>query len=166
MKNRSLRTKIIVFVLGIFMIGCSKDPFPDINIPVYPNNENLVSNVNKPAKGTKSVSYFVNTFFPAKHVITFYNTELEKLGYKPYSEDGYGKLQWQSFNHKSGAWEETTEVPARFNATWVDSKKQIRIILVMNYEYDGSDKEWRNNLFVHCTVSKFFDFRDLKPPKI
>lgn len=163
---RCLKTKIIFIVFGILISGCSTDPFPDFNIPVYPKNENLIKNINRPAKGIKSVAYFVKIQFPAMNVITYYDKELGKLGYKPYSEDGYGKHQWESFNHTSGYWEKTNEVPGRFRATWVDSDKQIRIILSMSYKYDGRDNEWRNNLFVHCTVSKFFDSRDLKPPQI
>ncbi len=166
MKNRHLKYKAIFFVFCILTFGCSTDPFPDFKIPVYPKNENIKKNINKPAKGTKSVAYFVKIQFPAMNVITYYDKNLGELGYKPFFEDGYGKHQWESFNHKSGYWEKTNDVPGRFIATWVDSERQIRIILSMKYMYDGLDKEWRNNLFVHCTVSKFFDFRDLSPPKM
>ena len=165
MNNQSILAKIAA-LLTVLILGCSADPFPHISIPVYPNHENLLNLVNKPAKGTKAVTYFVKTAFPASDIVSFYKNEFEKLGFEPYSDDGYGKQQWESFNYQSGEWEKTSEIPGRFISTWVDKNKDLRIILVMTNEYDASDALWKNKLFVSCTVSPFFDFRKVKPPSI
>ena len=112
---------------------------------------------------SKYVAYKVRLKFPASQVINYYDTQLSKLGYTVFNEDGYGDREWVNFNHSTGEWEETIQPPARYISTWTDNRKRTRLILVLDYPPEEKSKGTNNRvLFVDCRLSKFFDFRSLK----
>ncbi len=139
----------------------NKDPYSFFEIPIYPDAYDIKKYVNNPI-GSKSVFYKVNTKFPASEIISFYNKQFRKMELIPYFEDGYGIRKWENFNPKTGKWEKTSSVPARFIATWTDKKKTLRVVLLLRYKYNAKDKEWDKKLFVNCTIYKFFDFRKIQ----
>ncbi len=97
-----------LFFLTFIICACSSDPFPNLDVPVYQNSVNIQRTVNKPAKGVKTVVYYNEISFPARDLIAFYDKEFKKIGYVPFSEDGYGLRRWENFNYKSCEWEPTS----------------------------------------------------------
>jgi len=136
--------------------AAEKDPFPNVTLPIHPKAIDPESQINSPAEGAKSVAYKINMPFPAAEITAFYDREFTKIGYRRYTEDGGGTFQWENFNPKSGQWEKTASVPARYTAVWVDPKHSVRIWLYIAYKYDGKDKSWKDHPIVSVNMAKFF----------
>lgn len=82
--NKCIKTSIFTFVLfGVIPLpGCSKqDPFPSVKLPIYPSATDVHHKIDSPAKGAKSVVYFVQIDFPANELTEFYNKEMERMGF-------------------------------------------------------------------------------------
>jgi hypothetical protein len=151
------KISFILFLIIIF-IGCSKkDPFPEIQLPKYPNAINPELLVNRPAKCAKALVYKLNIPFPATEVTTFYNDEIEKLGFSQAPVESIATFKWENFNEKTGEWEETNSVPARYTATWINPDKSIRIWLYMAYKYKYGNQDWEKTLEVSCNIADYFD---------
>jgi hypothetical protein len=156
------QNKYMLIFLAFLIYGCSSDPFPSIDLPVYQNSISIHHEVNKPANGVKSVFYHNNISFPANELIAFYDKKFGNSGYVLYSEDGYGMRRWENYNPESGEWEPTSQAPCRYISTWTDGSKKVRVILSMRYEYNPNRKNGNADLFVSCTVSPFFDFKNME----
>ena len=115
--------------------------------------------INRPAKDTKAVAYNLSMDFPARDVTDFYNKEMERIGLTPFPEEGFTTFKWESFNSKSGNWEQTTKIPARYTASWVDKKKTQRIFLYVAYGPRKNIKDWEHTPLVSCNITKYFDKR-------
>jgi hypothetical protein len=162
LKSNSIFLIIIFVVASYLLLGAKekKNPLPNIEIPIYMNAYEINKYVNNQI-GRKEIFYKINIKFPAREVILFYENKFRKMGFFPYSEDGYGNRRWENFNLKTGNWESTTQIPARYIATWVDTKRKIRIVLFLRYEYDATNRDWKNKLLVNCSVQEFFEFKDM-----
>lgn len=161
MKITFIHAKIILLI--ILLIGCGKsDPFPAVKLPIYPSAINLNQAIDSPAKGAKAVVYDVSMDFPAKELTDFYNREMRKIGFIPLPEEGIGTFKWEDFNSKSGNWEETTKVPARYTATWVNKEKTQRVGLYIVYKPKRNSKNWENIPMVSCNIAKYFDMGIVK----
>ena len=166
---RILKLTLLIVALLIGMCCSpyaeSKSEFFDIDLPVYPNGYSIRQGSESSLK-CKYLHYKVNIEFPANEVIELYDRAFHDLGFTDYSEDGYGSRRWENFSYSSGEWEITDHVPARFIATWVDEKKEKRIVLVLGYQYEANnDQKWRRVLWVDCKVCQFFDSRRIKAPE-
>ena len=147
-----------ILPLIILLIGCTKsDPFPAVQLPIYPSAINPNKAIDSPVKGAKSVVYDVAMDFPAKELTDFYDKELSKIGFFPLPEEGIGTFKCEDFYSKSGNWEETTKVPARYTATWVNKEKTQRIWLLIAYGPRRNIKNWENTPMVSCNMAKYFD---------
>ncbi len=161
----------IIFTCSIsiclLFFGCSKsDPFPKISLPIHPSAINPESFFDRPAKGAKCVVYDLRMPFPADEITIFYDSEMDKMGFKPSFEKEAGTFKWENYNYKSGEWEVTTTVPARYTATWVNPEKTLRIWLYIAYKYDGADNSWKNTPMVSCNMANYFDFSLIDPPNL
>ncbi|OGP68246.1 MAG: hypothetical protein A2W27_02965 [Deltaproteobacteria bacterium RBG_16_44_11] len=156
MKKTFIHAKTIILIL--LLIGCGKsDPFPSVKLPIYPSAINVHQAIDSPAKGAKSVVYDVSMNFPAKELTDFYNKEMGAMGFIPLPEKGIGTFKWEYFNRRSGNWEETTKVPERYTATWVNKEKTQRVWLYIAYEPRRNIKNWENTPMVSCNMAKYFD---------
>jgi hypothetical protein len=161
MKKTSILAKTILLV--ILLIGCAKsDPFPAVKLPIYPSAINPNKAIDSPVKGAKAVVYDVAMDFPAKKLTDFYNREMSKIGFIPLPEEGIGTFKWEDFNSKSGNWEETTKVPARYTATWVNKEKTQRVWLYIAYKLRRNGEKWENIAMVSCNMAKYFDMDIVK----
>ncbi len=156
MKISFMHPKTIL--LTIMLIGCAKsDPFPALQLPIYPSAINPNKAIDSPVKGAKSVVYDVAVGFPAKELTDFYNQEMEKIGFFPFPEKGIGTFKWEDFNAASGDREETSKVPARYTATWVNSEKTQKVWLCIYYKPRKNCEKWENIAMVSCNMAKYFD---------
>jgi hypothetical protein len=93
------KTFIIVkiLLLIILLIGCTKsDPFPALQLPIYPSAINANKAIDSPVKGAKSVAYDAALDFPAKELTDFYDREMSKIGFIPLPEEGIGTFKWKT----------------------------------------------------------------------
>ena len=161
MNKAVMLAKILPMI--ILLIGCTKsDPFPGVQLPIYAGAMNLNKAFDSPAEGAKSVAYDVTMDFPANELIDFYNKEMSKIGFSPLPEEGIGTFKWEDFNTKSGRWEESSRVPARYTATWVNKEKTQRVWLYIVYKPKGNSKDWENMPMVSCSMAKYFDMDIVK----
>ncbi len=158
--------RAIFFILLLalsFSVACTRDPFPNITLPVHPKAINPEFENNAPFKGAKAVAYKIRMPFPAQELTTFYDTELQKMGYERVSADTVFTFQWMNFNYKSGDWKKTTTVEeARYTAAWVDHQKTNKIWLYIAYRYDGANADWNITPLVSISIAKAADFKEVK----
>lgn len=100
--------------------------------------------------------------FPAKELTDFYNREIQRLGFTPLPEEGIGTFKWESLNTSSGNWEETTKIPARYTATWVNKAKTQRIWLYIAFGPKRNITNWEITPFVSCNMAEYFDMDMVK----
>ena len=67
-----------------------------------------------------------------------------------------------SFNNKSGNWEVTTKIPARYTATWVNSDKTQRVWLYVAYKPRKNIEKWQSIPLVSCNMAKYWDMAMVK----
>ena len=166
-RQRLLLIPSIFILILLAGYACSKaeDPFPNVTLPVHPKAIDPKVYLNKPIHGAKSAAYRVKIPFPADDLTSFYDREMGKMGYVRFTEDGEGSFQWEDFNYKTGEWEKTTKIPARYTASWVDRGKSTRVWLYIGYKYDGMNDDWKVKPVVSVNVGNFFDLRRVEPPK-
>ena len=146
----------IIFI--IVAMGCSKsEPFPNIQLPIHPKAIDPKLLIDKPVKGAKALVYKIQTPFPANEITSFYENEIAKLGFHRAPVKQIATFKWENFNNRTGEWEETDTVPARYTATRVNSDRSIRIWLYMVYKYNYNDKNWKENLTVSCNIADYFE---------
>jgi len=164
MTRALIRAVLFISLLALsFSIACTRDPFPNITLPVHPRAINADIKYNAPFNGAKAAAYKIRMPFPAQELTTFYDTELQKMGYERVSEDTIFTFKWMSFNYKSGEWEKTTTVEgARYTAAWVDRQKTNKIWLYIAYRYDGANAAWNVTPEVSINIAKVSDFKETK----
>lgn len=102
--------------IGFYVSGTAcaeKGKIENITLPLFQNGYDIQKGYLKNLN-TKYLNYKLDEAFPANKVISFYSEYFTNSGFIPYSEDGYGKSKWESFNFKSGTWESTNVPPARY----------------------------------------------------
>ena len=164
-----LKLTLLIVVVSMGMVCSSyaesKSGLFDIDLPVYPNGYSIRQGNESPVR-CKYVHYKVNIEFPAREVIELYDKTFHGVDFRDYSDDGYGTRRWENFSYSAGEWEITDHVPARFIATWVDEKKEKRIVLVLGYRYEANnDQKWKKVLWVDCKICQFFDSRRIEAPE-
>ena len=161
MKITFIHIKITFLV--ILLIGCAKsEPFPAVKLPIYPGAINVNQLIDFPVRGGKAVGYDVSIGFPAKELTDFYDKEMSRMCFIGLPEEGIGTFKWEDFNNRSGKWEETTKVPARYTATWVNKEKTQRVWLYIAYDPRRNNTNWENIPMVSCCMAKYFDMDIVK----
>jgi hypothetical protein len=158
------RAILFISLLALsFLVACTRDPFPNIMLPVHPRAINPEIKYNAPFNGAKAAAYKIRMPFPAQELTTFYDTELQKMGYERVPEDTVFTFHWMNFNYKSGEWEKTTIAEgARYTAAWVDHQKTTKIWLYIAYRYDGANAEWNVTPVVSVNMAKLSDIKYTK----
>ena len=153
------KTTASLFILLIIAgTGCTKsEPISDVKLPEHPDaiNPNLI--IDSPVKGAKALVYQIKVSFPATEITEYFDIEIKKLGFIKSPTESIGMFKWKSFNQKTGEWEETNKVPARYRATWVDPDKNMRIWLNLKYKKDSTNLNWEETLYVSCNIAENFD---------
>lgn len=129
-------------------------------IPVHEGARNLKKDVNDDFERA-GVSYDLDTAFPAREVIEFYEKAFREMGFITDPQQGYTMRRWEKYDEKTGKWRATDEAPARYVASWVDKQRSVRGLLVLRYGYAEGGKEGLHKLFVDCSLQGLFGPRDL-----
>ncbi len=157
----------LCFIIVIILISCKNNSIEKETLPFTEGAYEISQGYSDKFKADY-LNYKINTEFPAKKIIKFYSDHFKKVGFIPYSEDGYGKSKWENFNYSSAVWESTKHPPARYISTWIDPEKKVRIILIMIFKKEG-EKTLQNNsnssqLFIDLKRTTFFDSRKIPVP--
>ena len=166
--HQALQMTISVFLLLMStlttsIIAADSDPFPDIKLPVHAKAINPTTKYNSPFSGAKATVYTIKMSFPAKDLTDFYDLQLKEMGYERFPQEGDGgTFEWMNFNNRSGQWEKTTNVPARYTAAWVNQQKTLKIWLYIAFKYDGANPEWTTTPFVSVNMGKLSDLKAAK----
>ena len=158
---------IAIYGLSIFLLilntySCNKknisikieSKISEFECPVFPGAYNVsVSTQNPP--GTKAFSYILKMEYPAQQVIDFYDNKFKPPEWLPFTEDGFGDRKW--FGYIDGTLPGEPKVN-RFIASWVDPKKEVRLILALVY----LSTDEKNELGVTCQIYPFFDLRSVE----
>lgn len=163
LKNR-ISAIILLSTCCLFVFSCNKpkyhvygkDPFPQINLPVFTDAFQVHHVINRP-EGAKSVQYKVKIKWPAQELINFYNSEFDKMGLSKYSKDNYGGGGWEHFIDGT---QKGSLGSNRYFETWVDKNHSIRILIVFDYRGTKSVSEVAE-VSVLCQINKFYDFTRL-----
>lgn len=148
-----------LFFLNIFFACCfaentTKDPFPQIKIPIYLGAENINYFIDFTLR-LKSTNYMVETAYPATELINFYDRKFKGLGFNDFLEGSPVKGEWVSFQDET---KKGQPFIRQFVKCWVDQEKRIEILLALRYE-TTTPKEWNNKLFVGCQIAPFIEHK-------
>ena len=120
------------------------DPYPVIVLPVFQGAYDIENSANR-AKGTKTLSYKIQTRYPAGEVIEFYDAVLNAGGWKPSFE--ICQRHWAGPN--DGSIE--TGLPAKqLFTSWQHPQYTLQISLLL--EYNGPGASGRDEVLVRCRL--------------
>jgi hypothetical protein len=164
-RNKEKKYKIIllvIFLICIWKNAYGDDIFKDeissriseFECPIFQGGYNVNISTENPL-GTKAFSYALEMEYPAQQIIDFYNNYFKLPEWQAYFEDRYGKGKWFSF---IDATDKGNPRVNRFFTTWIDPKKEVRVVLAL--EYRSTYKE--NELGVTCQIYPFFDMREVE----
>jgi len=154
---------LLMSILTTSIIAADSDPFPNVTLPVHAKAINPTTKYNSPFSGAKASVYKIKMSFPAQDLTDFYDSQLKKMGYERFPQGGDdGTFEWMNFNNRSGQWEKTTALPARYTAAWVNQQRTLKIWLYIAYKYDGANPEWTTTPFVSVNMGKLSDLKDAR----
>ncbi len=135
-----LACALLVFMVTVRANGVD---FPNFSLPIFPGATNQKTHLDKPAKGVKSATYRVSTVFPARDLTEFYNKEMTKRGFRKYHDplDALTEFQWNTFNSRTGGWEATRQLPARYTAKWSNEKNDQLVWVVVDFKPSQKEKQ-------------------------
>ena len=133
----------IHFTLSI-AYGLEADPFPSTEIPVFHSGYHIKKEIDR-SKGTKSISYYVQTKFPAAEVLQFYDSYFNAKGWR------------SSFEICQRHWD---RLPDRTKAGGLSGKQlftawehpELSLKAVLRLEYEKVDAKWQDELAVRCQL--------------
>jgi len=147
-----IRSKFIRFLCLIACVnltlslsyGSAADLYPSIEIPVFHNGYDIKKEVD-PSAGTKSISYRVQTKFPAAEVLEFYDSYFNAKGWR------------SSFEICQRHWDRLpdgikTDGPSgkQLFTSWEHPEFSLKAVLRL--EYERVNEKWRNELAVRCQL--------------
>ncbi len=153
----------IMVILFVVIASCSNDQKRTYSeLPVHPEAINAQYSNDRIAKGVTSLTYKVKIPFPASETINFIENNVTKKGFIRYKIPfmALPGFKWSNFNPKSGEWEETDKIPARFSAYWVNENKNEIIWIVVDYSYANKKDDWQNTAHVSLQISSFSQFKE------
>jgi len=124
--------------------GSEADPFPTIVLPVYQGGYDIEYSFDL-LEATKSLSYKIQTNYPAAEVLEFYDAALNGSGWKPCFE--ICQRHWASPD--GGNIEGELQAKQLFTA-WEHPQYRLKISLVL--EYKPTDPKGRDEIIVRCRL--------------
>lgn len=146
---------IHLFLLILLLLSCcnkwqNKDPYPEIELPIYQGASEVSINYDNKIYG-KSLRYFLNEKFPAPDVIKFYELYLSRKGFKKFANYPYTDSGWVKFNNNTLNWDiSANSPPARYFTAWID--KDYHLIFKLTFMFENSEK-LSVTCFIHPYVS-------------
>ena len=130
-------------------------------LPVHPEAINVQYSNDRIVKGVTSLTYKVKIPFPASETINFIESNVTKKGFIRFNIPfmALPAFKWSNFNPKSGDWEETNKIPARYSARWINESKDEIIWIVVDYSFANKTDDWQNTAHVSLQISSFSQFK-------
>ena len=149
MRIRSKFIRFICLVAGVNLTlslsqGFAADPFPSIEIPVFHNGYQIKKEIDR-SKGTKSISYHIQTKFPAAEVLEFYDSYFNAKGWRSSFE--ICQRHWDRLPDGTKAGGPTGK---QLFTSWEHPEFNLKAVLRL--EYEKVDGKWRNELAVRCQL--------------
>jgi DNA ligase-1 len=146
---RSKFIRLLCLVVGVNLTlslshGFAADLFSSIEIPVFDNGYQIENEVDRSA-GTKSISYRVQTKFPAAEVLEFYDSYFNARGWRPSFE--ICQRHWDRLpdGTKSGG-----PSGKQLFTSWEHPEFNLKAVLRL--EYLTVNEKWRDELAVKCRL--------------
>jgi len=129
--------------------GSEVDPYPTLILPLYQGAYDIENSADR-LKGTKALSYKVQTDYPAAEVIEFYDAALNGSGWNPSFE--ICQRHWANLDDgsiKKGLQDK------QLYTSWAHPKYKLQISLLL--EYQDSNSKNRDIVIVHCRLQPQLD---------
>ncbi|MDY6880226.1 MAG: hypothetical protein SV686_08275 [Thermodesulfobacteriota bacterium] len=153
----------VLMVVGLIAFtSCSKEQKRSFTeLPVYPEAINAQYFNDHVAKGVASLTYKVKIPFPASETINFIEHNVTAKDFIRYNISfmALPGFKWSNFNPKSGEWEETNKIPARYSTSWVSESKNEIIWIVVDYSSANETEDWQNTAHVSIQIASFSQFK-------
>jgi hypothetical protein len=140
----------VCFHLPVSMAaGSQLDPYPGLVLPVYQGAYDIEISASR-LKGTKSLTYKVQTDYPATEVLEYYDTALNGSGWKPSFE--ICQRHWASPD--DGSIERELQAKQLFTS-WAHSQYKLQISLLLEYQHSNTQN--RDFVMVRCRLQPQLD---------
>ena len=149
MRIRSKFTRFLCLVASVNLIlslsyGLAADLFPSIEIPVFHSGYQIKQEIDR-SKGTKSISYRVQTKFPAAEVLEFYDSYFNAKGWRSSFE--ICQRHWDRLPDGTKAGGPTGK---QLFTSWEHPEFNLKAVLRL--EYLMVNEKWRDELAVRCRL--------------
>jgi hypothetical protein len=124
--------------------GPQEDLYPEIDLPVYQDAYDIKNTANR-KEGTKTLTYKIQTRYPAGEVLEFYDAALNAAGWKPSFE--ICQRHWAGPDE--GAGEKGLQARQLFTS-WLHPRYNLQLSLIMTYQQPG--KTGQDEVIVQCRL--------------
>ena len=112
-----------------------EDLYPEIVLPVYQDAYDIKNTASR-KKGTKTLTYKIQTRYPAGEVLEFYDAALNATGWKPSFE--ICQRHWAGPDE--GVGEKGLQTRQLF-ASWLHPQYNLQLSLTMTYQQPGKKEQ-------------------------
>ena len=124
--------------------GPQEDPYPEIVLPVYKDAYDIKNTTNR-KEGIKTLTYKIQTRYPATEVVEFYDAALNAAGWKPSFE--ICQRHWAGPNEEVG--QKGLQAQQLFTS-WLHPRYNLQLSLLMLYQPPG--KKGQDEVIVQCRL--------------
>ena len=146
-RSTSVRFLCLVACINVTLsiaYGLETDQFPSIEMPVYQSGYQIKEEIDR-SKGTKSISYRVQTKFPAAEVLEFYDSYFNARGWRSSFE--ICQRHWDRIPGGSNAGGPSGK---QLFTSWEHPEFNLKAVLWLEYEI--VNEKWRDELAVRCRL--------------
>lgn len=131
-------------------------------LPLYPDARQAIYEHNE-AFERETVQYRVSATFPPDRIVAFYENVFRAAGFIADPQEGYPMRRWEVQDETTGLWRATAQIPARYVATWVDSRRTIRIRISLWCPVSAGPANEPIPVQVRISLQKLFSPCDVLP---
>jgi hypothetical protein len=148
--------KIMLTVLAVcfqmtvrMAAGSQADPYPSLVLPMYQGAYDIETSANR-LKGTKALTYKIQTDYPAAEVLEYYDAALNGSGWKPSFE--ICQRHWASLD--DGSIKSGLQAKQLFTS-WAHPQYKLQISLLLEYQHSNTKN--RDSVIVQCRLQPQLD---------
>ena len=124
--------------------GPQEDPYPEIVLPVYQDAYDIKKTASR-MEGSKTLTYKIQTRYPAAEVVEFYDAALNPRGWKPTFE-----ICQRHWDCPDGEISKKGMQTRQFFTSWHHPRYKMQLSLLMKYH--GPGKAGRDEVIVQCRL--------------
>jgi len=147
-------------MLPVSCTNDQKDNYTDF--PIHPEAINPQHFSDRIAKGVTSLTYKVETPFPASELIKFIEDSMTGKGFTRYVMELHQPpaFIWTDFNSQTGKWEEASSIPARYFTSWANETENEVIWIVIDYASVYKTEDWEKTAHVMMQSASLSQFKE------